>query len=99
MHPWQSCWVFGSCWNCRSGGPPNRRFNASDDAAVGALIGAALVISAATVWGAILSPRRRLDPPVGIRLAVELALFAGAAIGLAATGYPTWVLSCSPQNC
>jgi O-antigen/teichoic acid export membrane protein len=65
-------------------------FNASDDAAVGALIGAALVISAATVWGAILSPRRRLDPPVGVRLTVELALFAGAAIGLAATGYPTW---------
>ena len=65
-------------------------FNASDSAAVGALIAAVLVIAAATVWGVMLSPRRRLDPPVGIRLVVELALFAGAAIGLSAIGSPTW---------
>lgn len=65
-------------------------FNTSDGAAVGTLIAAILVIATATLWGVMLSPRRRLDPPVGIRLAVELALFACAALGLAATGYPAW---------
>ena len=45
---------------------------------------------AATAWGRWVAPRatRRLDDPA--RFAVEAALFAGAAIGLAVAGWPLW---------
>lgn len=50
---------------------------------------AGLVGSAALtlVWGTFLSPRRRVDGPMGARVVLELLLMAGAVCGLATTGH------------
>ena len=50
----------------------------------------ALVIVAVTVtlWGVLLSPRRPVELGGAARLALELLLFALAALALAATGHP-----------
>lgn len=43
----------------------------------------------AVVWGTLLAPRRRIDWPKPARFALELAVFAVAALGLWATGQET----------
>lgn len=51
---------------------------------------AVLVLVTAAVWGVLLSPRRRIDLSLGVRVAVELILFATAAGGLMAAGLAAW---------
>jgi hypothetical protein len=57
---------------------------------VGAVAGVVLALVVATVWGVLLSPKRRIDLPLFVRVVVELVLFATAAVGLAAQGHPSW---------
>jgi hypothetical protein len=52
----------------------------------GWVVGALAALLVALVWGLFLSPRRRIDSPVGVRVVVELALFVLAALLLAASG-------------
>lgn len=54
-----------------------------DSTAAGWALGLLLVAATALLWGLLLSPRRRIDLPLGVRVAGELALFALAAVGLA----------------
>lgn len=67
-------------WSLGDGGVP------------GALIGAALAVATAALWGAVLSPKARAGLPLGQRLAVESGLFTAAALGLWATGQDTWAI-------
>lgn len=56
------------------------------------VIGGTVCIAAALIWGAILSPRRRIDFPAPARLAIEAAFFAVAAAALAQIGSTTLAL-------
>ena len=58
--------------------------------AVGWVVGAVVAVVVATLWGLLLSPRRRYDASLPVRIAVELVLFAGAAAGLWLSGLPGW---------
>ncbi len=49
------------------------------------VVAAALPIASATLWGVFLSPKAKVELPLSVRLAMELALFAGASTAL-------WVL-------
>lgn len=46
-----------------------------------------LVTAVGLIWGALLAPRRWIDLPLAARVAIELALFGAAGIGLAAAGH------------
>jgi hypothetical protein len=46
-----------------------------------------LVVVAAAAWGVLLSPKRRLDLPLAMRIVIEMCLFVAAAAGLWAAGY------------
>jgi hypothetical protein len=48
---------------------------------------------AVVVWGVLLSPRRRIDLSLPMRVGAELALFAMAALGLVWAGHATWGLA------
>ena len=65
--------------------------------AVGGVLGIALgvLVSAlvATAWGLVLSPRRRFDPPLAVRVALELLLMAAAVVGLALTAHTGWAVA------
>ena len=50
------------------------------------LLGLAAPAAVIVVWGLFLSPKRRFELPHPVRFAIELAVFAGAALGLAAAG-------------
>ncbi len=65
-------------------------FRTVGNALGGLLIAAGAVLLTATIWGLVLSPRRRFDLPLGLRVAIELALFGAAAAGLATAGLPVW---------
>jgi hypothetical protein len=56
----------------------------------GWLLAAGLTVVVIGVWGILLSPKRRVDLPLGVRVLLELALFAGAAWGLIEVGYAAW---------
>lgn len=56
----------------------------------GWLLATGLIIVAVGIWGTLLSPKRRLDLPLPVRVLLELALFAGAAWGLIGSGYAVW---------
>lgn len=43
------------------------------------MLAIALPVAAATVWGLLLSPKARLSAPLGIRIALELVVFAVAS--------------------
>lgn len=60
------------------------------DGAVGWILGFAMAVAVAAVWGVFVAPRRQVDLALGIRLAIELALFAAAALGLVLVGLPGW---------
>ena len=62
-------------------------WNAFDSPILSTLAAASLVVVAAAAWGALLSPKRRLDLPLALRVVIELSLFIAAAAGLWATGY------------
>lgn len=46
-------------------------------------------IAAASVWGAFVAPKAAVRVREVVRVAIELAVFAAAAAGLAAAGHPT----------
>jgi hypothetical protein len=52
------------------------------------LAGLGAPLAAMLVWGALVAPRRTIDAPAWLRLAVELAILALAVIALAAAGQP-----------
>jgi hypothetical protein len=56
----------------------------------GWVLGLVLVLLVAGVWGTWLAPRRRIDSPLGVRIALELLLFVVAGVGLAVVGHPVW---------
>ncbi len=60
------------------------------DGVLGWLLGLVLALVGMVVWGLFIAPKRRVDAPLAARVAIELALFAGAALGLAAIGHPLW---------
>jgi len=51
------------------------------------IVGTAVVT---TLWGLMLSPRRRFDAPRAARVGLELLLMVAAVVGLAATGHVLW---------
>jgi hypothetical protein len=62
-------------------------FHAGDG--VGAwLLGLGAPLLAAGVWGAFVAPRARWPVAIPARVALELVLFAAAAVGLAVAGQP-----------
>ncbi len=52
----------------------------------GVVVGGVVAAVVVLLWGVLLSPRRRYDAPLALRVVVELLLFVAAAWGLAATG-------------
>ncbi len=57
--------------------------------AIGVLVAAVVAV----VWGLLLSPRRRVDAPLAVRVAVELVLITGAAAGLFLAGLHGWAVA------
>ncbi len=56
------------------------------------LLARALPFAAGVLWGLYVAPRRRIDAPLPLRLAVELLVFGTAVIGLAVMGLETLAL-------
>jgi hypothetical protein len=52
------------------------------------LLGILAPVVAAVIWGMFVAPRAKLPVPAPVRVAIELALYAAAAAGLAAAGQP-----------
>jgi hypothetical protein len=63
------------------------------DGATTWLLGIVLPIVAVLVWQAFVEPKARRPVPIGVRVAIELVLFAAAAWLLAAVGYGGWSLA------
>jgi Protein of unknown function (DUF2568) len=63
------------------------------DGWLGWVLGLAATGLVVVVWGLLLSPRRRVDLPFAARVAVELLLFALAALLLAAAGLGGWAVA------
>jgi len=61
---------------------------AFDQLALSLAAAVVLPVIVAVFWGMLLSPRRRIDLPLGVRTTAECLLFAAAAIGLWSVGYP-----------
>ena len=59
----------------------------TDRISVGIMASVALVAAVGILWGVLLAPRRRVDLPLPARVAIELALFVSAGIGLAVVGH------------
>lgn len=55
-------------------------------------IGAALAAVTAVIWGTALSPKRRVDLPLRVRVAMELTLFGVAGVGFAVAWGIWWAL-------
>jgi hypothetical protein len=58
-----------------------------------AIIGTVLCVAAAVAWGMLLSPKRRLDSPAPVRLALEAAFFLLAAAALFDSGHEVLALA------
>lgn len=67
-------------WNLGGGGIP------------GALLGVAVTVASASVWGVLLSPKARFRVALPMRLLLEVALFGAAGLGLWWTGLHTWAV-------
>jgi hypothetical protein len=52
------------------------------------LLGILAPVVAAVIWGTFVAPRARVPVAAPVRVAIELALYAAAAAGLAAAGQP-----------
>ena len=52
------------------------------------MLAVVIVVVVATIWGVFLSPRRNVQLPAAVRLAMELVLFALAVVALAALAQP-----------
>jgi hypothetical protein len=46
------------------------------------LLGMALPVAAAVLWGLFVAPKRAVEAPAAVRLLVEALVFGGAAVGL-----------------
>ncbi|MFN8184934.1 MAG: YrdB family protein [Candidatus Nanopelagicales bacterium] len=57
---------------------------------VGVLAGIGMAVLVAVVWGVFLSPKARVALHPAVRTALEILVFVGAAVGLAALGHPGW---------
>ena len=58
-----------------------------------AIVAAVVLASiSAALWGLLLSPRRRIDLALSVRVPLELALFVGAGAALAFVDRPLWGL-------
>jgi hypothetical protein len=57
------------------------------------VVGAAAVAGSAMAWGLVLSPKRRIDPPAPVRLAIEALFFLAAAAALFDSGRPFLALA------
>lgn len=55
---------------------------------VGVLVGLVAAAVAAVVWGLFVAPRARIALPTVARLTIEVVVFAAAAAGLFAAGWP-----------
>ncbi len=53
---------------------------------IGVLVGIAVAVVVMALWGVLLSPRRRVDAPLAVRVALEGALVIVVALALSATG-------------
>ncbi len=67
-------------------------YSAVGSGAIAIVAAVALALISAALWGLLLSPRRRIDLALPIRVAIELALFVGAGAALALLGHPLWGL-------
>ena len=54
----------------------------------GALLAIAIPLLAILLWGLFAAPRARFTVPLAAQLAVKVAVFGAAVVGLAATGHP-----------
>ncbi len=68
-------------------------WHASDSTVIQVVLMVGLPVVVATGWGLALSPKARLGLPLAVRLVVEIALFAAAAMGLWAAGASGWGLA------
>jgi hypothetical protein len=59
----------------------------------GLALGVVVAVAVAVVWGLVLSPRRRVGAALGVRVAIEAALFLAAAAGLALTGLTAYAVA------
>ena len=53
---------------------------------IGVLVGIAVAVVVMALWGVLLSPRRQVDAPLAVRVALEGALVIVVALALSATG-------------
>jgi len=53
---------------------------------IGVLVGIAVAVVVIALWGVLLSPRRRVDAPLAVRVGLEGALVIVVALALSATG-------------
>ena len=53
-------------------------------------LGLSMVFVTVVIWGVLLSPRRRIDLSLPVRVGIELALFTVAASGLVWSGHAHW---------
>jgi hypothetical protein len=65
-------------------------FRLSATPLLGWALATGLVVLTVVVWGLFLSPRRRIGLRLPVRVSLELALYAVAALGLAGSGYAPW---------
>ncbi|MEZ4671640.1 MAG: YrdB family protein [Anaerolineae bacterium] len=64
-------------------------FNASSETVIRIVVGIGLPVLAATIWGIFLAPRSSRRLTRNPRVAAELAMYALAALALAAAAQPT----------
>lgn len=65
-------------------------YGLAENAALGWFLAFGLAGLTILIWGVLLSPRRRIDLPLGVRVVIELALFALAFSGLVRSGHAPW---------
>lgn len=65
-------------------------YSAAGGGLVGVLAGVAVALIVAVVWGVFLSPKARVALHPAGRTALEILVFIGAAVALAALGHPGW---------
>lgn len=63
-------------------------FRNFDNVGGATFVAVVVVVLVGVLWGLLLSPRRRIDLPLGARVVIELALFGIASGGLASAGLP-----------
>ena len=67
-------------------------FELVENRVIGAVLAIIAVLVVAAVWGLFLSPKRKHEAGQLGRLAIEIALFAGAVTALAAAGHASSAL-------